>query len=213
MLTLIVVRAYTFKLGPGPGIIGFIVKLQKNQVRIIAGLWRGRKINFPDLVGLRPSSDRVRETLFNWLQQELIDRHCLDLYAGSGVLGLEALSRGAASVLAVDESREATRSLQKNAETLQAKNFHCICASVQQALTQLTTKFDLVFIDPPFTKDLVESSCESLERLNLLSKNALVYVEMALSVPMSKFPANWELFREMQTQQVRALLFKRTILK
>ncbi len=185
------------------------MKLQNNQLRIIAGSWRGRKINFPDLAGLRPSSDRVRETLFNWLQQELVGSRCLDLFAGSGVLGLEALSRGAASVLAIDESKEAIKSLQKNAETLRAKNLHCICACVQQALMPLTTKFDLVFIDPPFTKNLVESSCESLERLNLLSKNASIYVEMALSAPMPKFPANWELFREIKTQQVRALLCKR----
>ena len=185
------------------------MKARVNQVRIIAGHWRGRRICFPDLPGLRPSADRTRETLFNWLMHELAGSECLDLFTGSGVLALEALSRGAARVVAVDESKQIIRCLEENAKVLGAENLDCLCASWPAVLPQLNGPFDLVFVDPPFNKGLVEPCCDWLLKNNLLKPKAWIYVEQEISAVIPKLPEGWELYREMQTQQVRALLFNK----
>jgi len=182
---------------------------QPNQVRIIAGQWRSRKINFPEVVGLRPSSDRVRETLFNWLMNEISGAHCLDLFAGSGILGLEALSRGAARVVAVDESALVIKALRQNAVILATNKLQCVQAAWPAVIKQLKEPFDIVFLDPPFGQGLIEGCCASLVENNLLNSNAWIYVEMEVAAVLPKFPENWELFREMKTQQVRVLLFRR----
>jgi 16S rRNA (guanine966-N2)-methyltransferase len=154
---------------------------KNNQVRIIGGAWRSRRITFPDHEGLRPSSDRVRETLFNWLGQDLEGERCLDLFAGSGALGFEALSRGAAHVVMVEKSRRACEALRRNADLLAAKNLRLHCADALEfataAIADAEARFDVVFLDPPFGSDLLEKAQQLV--VPLLRPGARVYVESA----------------------------------
>jgi 16S rRNA (guanine966-N2)-methyltransferase len=121
-----------------------------NRVRIIGGEWRGRVIRFPNVAGLRPTPDRVRETLFNWLGQELTGKRCLEPYAGTGVLSLEAISRGAALCVAVDRSRALADALRATAVTLGAAALELHCADARRFLATEQRSFDIVFLDPPF---------------------------------------------------------------
>ena len=157
-----------------------------NRVRIIGGLWRSRRIDFPEHEGLRPSADRVRETLFNWLGQDLGGLECLDLFAGSGALGFEALSRGAAGVVMVEKSREVCAALRENAALLQAKNLqlHCMdalefVAAARAGAVSSSPRFDVVFLDPPFGSKLLSEVLPKL--VSLLKPGARVYVESATS--------------------------------
>ena len=124
-----------------------------NRVRIIGGVWRRRIVHFPPVEGLRPTPDRVRETLFNWLGQDLTGRHCLDLYAGTGVLSLEALSRATALTVAVDRSRAAVEGLRANAQALGATALETHCADARARLATEGRAFDVIFLDPPFRED------------------------------------------------------------
>ena len=156
---------------------------KNNQVRIIGGEWRSRRISFPDHEGLRPSADRVRETLFNWLGQDLSGSHCLDLFAGSGVLGFEALSRGAASVVMVEKSRRVCDGLRRNAALLAAKNLQLHCTDALEfataAAADARARFDLVFLDPPFRSDLLARVLPKVAAL--LRPGAQAYVESAIA--------------------------------
>jgi 16S rRNA (guanine966-N2)-methyltransferase len=177
------------------------VAAKSNQVRIIGGEWRSRRISFPDHEGLRPSADRVRETLFNWLGQDLGGRRCLDLFAGSGALGFEALSRGAACVVMVEKSREVSAALRRNADLLKAKNLQLHCADALEFATAATAdaaaRFDVVFLDPPFRSSLLE---QVLPRVApLLRPGAQVYVESAAAfVP----DGGWQIVRHGRAGQV-----------
>ncbi|UCV08507.1 16S rRNA (guanine(966)-N(2))-methyltransferase RsmD [Dechloromonas denitrificans] len=147
-----------------------------NSVRIIGGAWRRRMLKFPDSEGLRPTPDRVRETLFNWLGQELDGWHCLDLFAGSGALGFEAASRGAAQVVMVEQSPKVLAALRENAEILQnPREVEIIRRDALQYLASSKTKFDLIFLDPPYKKGWIPR----LEPLlpGVLKEDAAVYVE------------------------------------
>ena len=124
-----------------------------NRIRIIGGAWRGRVIRFLSVEGLRPTPDRVRETLFNWLGQELTGKRCLDLFAGTGALSLEAASRGAALAVAVDKSRAAIATLRATGEALGADSLESHVADAQSYLAQETRTFDVIFADPPFGDD------------------------------------------------------------
>ncbi len=124
-----------------------------NRVRIIGGAWRRRLVRFPAVPGLRPTPDRVRETLFNWLGQELTGRSCLELYAGTGVLSLEALSRGAALAVAVERSRALCESLRATASELGARGLEAHCADAMAYLATERRDFDVIFVDPPFRED------------------------------------------------------------
>jgi 16S rRNA (guanine(966)-N(2))-methyltransferase RsmD len=145
-------------------------------VRIIGGTWRSRLIDIADAEGLRPTPDRVRETLFNWLGQDLTGCRVLDLFAGSGVLGFEALSRGAASAVLVDRSRDAVRLLQANAATLGAAGARMLqCDALEFLDGETGSPFDVVFVDPPYASGL---ALPALERLAPhLATGARVYVE------------------------------------
>jgi 16S rRNA (guanine966-N2)-methyltransferase len=149
-----------------------------NAVRIIGGEWRSRVIRFPGTAGLRPTPDRVRERLFNWLGQDLTGKRCLDLFAGSGALGFEALSRGAAEVVMVESSRPALRCLRATAEQLGAgPRLRLVLDDALHFLASPARGFDLVFVDPPYASRLVP---EVLERLPpALAAGAVVYVESA----------------------------------
>lgn len=175
-----------------------------NQLRIIAGQWRGRKISFLDQEGLRPTPDRVRETLFNWVQGEIIGARCLDLFAGSGALGFEAASRGAAEVICIEQNQEALACLQQNAQALGANQ---ITLHKQDALTflrqtEFTRPFDLVFLDPPFASGLLPESCTLLEANGWLKPGATIYLEFGEAIDELKLPANWELFKHKKAGQV-----------
>jgi 16S rRNA (guanine966-N2)-methyltransferase len=178
---------------------------KSNQVRIIGGDWRSRRISFPDHEGLRPSADRVRETLFNWLGQDLGGRRCLDLFAGSGALGFEALSRGAASVVMVEKDRSVFEALGRNAELLRAKNLQLRCADALEfataAAADAAARFDVVFLDPPFGSMLLE---QALPRVApLLLPGARVYVESAAAFVSS---GGWQVLRQGRAGQVHYTL-------
>lgn len=181
-----------------------------HQLRIIAGEWRSRRFAFSCAPGLRPTPDRVRETLFNWLSGEIEGRRCLDLFTGSGALTLEALSRGAAFALACDQDRQAIDSLRQHLQTL-----GCARAELRQqdALQLLAgspeTPFDLVFLDPPFHQGLLQPACEALEQQGWLSPRAWVYLESEQPPSRLTLPGNWQLYREKSAGQVFYSLWHR----
>lgn len=160
------------------------------QVRIIGGRWRGRRIPVPDVPGLRPTPDRVRETLFNWLQSIVPGARCLDLFAGSGALSLEALSRGAVEVVAVDSDATAVASLKHTAATLEADALHVHLADAKAYLVGGASPFDLVFLDPPFASELLP---EIQLRLlaGWLADTAWIYLECAHGQDMA-LPTGWQ---------------------
>lgn len=178
---------------------------KSNRVRIIGGDWRSRRITFPDHEGLRPSADRVRETLFNWLGQDLAGMRCLDLFAGSGALGFEALSRGAAWVVMVEKHRSVCEVLRHNAGLLGAKNLQLHCADALEfataAAADAAARFDVVFLDPPFGSTLLE---QALPRVApLLRPGARVYVESAKALVPS---GGWQVLRHGRAGQVHYTL-------
>ena len=167
----------------------------KNEFRIIAGQWRRRRLKFPPLPGVRPSPDRVRETLFNWLMHRIAGARCLDLFAGSGALGLEALSRGAASVLLVDQERQVVDALRTHLSTLHAEGGEVLQSEALAFLRAPRQVFDVVFLDPPFTSQLLGEAARDLEHYGWLAPRAQVYMEYPLgSAPT--LPPTWEIFRE-----------------
>jgi 16S rRNA (guanine966-N2)-methyltransferase len=151
-----------------------------NKVRIIGGDLRSRMISFPDVSGLRPTPDRVRETLFNWLGQTLYGRNCLDLFAGSGALGFEAASRGAERVVMVEKNRTTLRALQDNASKLGCANIVFREQDGLEFVSSDTHKYDVIFLDPPFQSDYLPKLLEILpQRLN---ENGVVYVESGKAI-------------------------------
>jgi 16S rRNA (guanine966-N2)-methyltransferase len=184
----------------------------KNQLRIIGGLWRGRKLGFPSIEGLRPTGDRIRETLFNWLAPDINGARCLDLFAGSGALGLEALSRGAASSLLIERDSQAAKQLKANLELLKAEGGEVIQMDALAYLHSLpstsTTPFDLVFIDPPFQLNLWQAVIDLLEQRQLLSEGAAIYIESGIH-DQYQTPASWRLHRDKTAGSVHYRLFYR----
>lgn len=180
------------------------------QLRIIGGQWRSRRLSFPEGPGLRPTPDRVRETLFNWLAPYVEGARVLDPFAGSGALYLEALSRGAAMGLALDANTSAIASLRQNLDLLK-------CASGQllhtDALRYLANQpgqpFDLVFLDPPFHQNLLEPTCQLLESEGWLAAGAWVYTESEAAPSQLGLPGNWRLHREKKSGQVHYALWQR----
>ncbi|MGQ4276805.1 16S rRNA (guanine(966)-N(2))-methyltransferase RsmD [Pseudidiomarina sp. E22-M8] len=180
------------------------------QLRIIGGALRGRKLAVADVQGLRPTTDRVRETVFNWLQFELPQQRCLDLFAGTGALGLEALSRGASEVTLVEQNKVAAGMLAQHAKLLN-EQCHGHATSVHaDALKWLATAsvpaFDIVFVDPPFRSGLATPACQLLQQQQLLHEGSLVYLETEKEWPL-EVPDNWQLEREKTAGQVCYRLF------
>ncbi|MEN3160182.1 16S rRNA (guanine(966)-N(2))-methyltransferase RsmD [Alkalimonas sp. NCh-2] len=179
------------------------------QIRIISGRWRGRKIPVADAEGLRPTTDRVRETLFNWLMQEVAEQRVLDCFAGSGALALEALSREASFALLLEKDKPQAQQLNNLCQSLAAS------AEVQQTDTLqflqqgCSQPFDLVFIDPPFRQNLAEPCCQLLEQHGWLSGNAWIYLETEKELPLQALPVNWQLYREKIAGQLAYRLFRR----
>jgi 16S rRNA (guanine966-N2)-methyltransferase len=173
-------------------------KGRTGQVRIIGGRWRGRRLHFPNLPGLRPTTDRNRETLFNWLSPVVYNSRCLDLFAGSGALGLEALSRGAACCDFIDSSAPAVQSIQEHLAKLDVAGSQCHLAD---ALSWLHSQrppqtYDIVFLDPPYAADLVAACLHLLDTPEWLASEAWVYVELAKAQALPDLPSSWEIWRE-----------------
>lgn len=171
------------------------------SVRIISGQWRGRRLPVPDAEGLRPSTDRTRETLFNWLMNDIQDAVVLDAFAGSGVLGLEALSRYAASVVFIEKSSSTAQQLRNNLKTLKA-DAEVLCGDSLKLLPSLNTPFNLVFIDPPFGLDLVNPTLQGLQEQALLAENALIYVEQEINAPTLTLAPGWQIIKQKKTGQL-----------
>jgi len=179
-------------------------------LRIIGGEWRGRKFRFEAEPGLRPTPDRVRETLFNWLAPRIHGSRCLDLFTGSGALGLEALSRGAAECVFVDSSAAAIRTLQSHLERLQCEYASLHCADAATWLQRSDPGiFDIVFLDPPFGQELLGPSCRMLESGGWLAPGAAIYLESAARDTETDLPPGWDLHREKLAGEVRYRLFVR----
>lgn len=176
-----------------------------SQLRIIGGRWRGRRLQFAPVEGLRPTGDRLRETLFNWLQFHLPDARCLDLFAGSGALGLEALSRGAARVDFVELNPRAVQTLREQLKLLGANNGRVHHCSAADFLAGHRGPFDIVFVDPPFAGDLWRESLAALA--SQLGEGALVYVETPRDSPLPT-PAGWQLEKDKRAGRVQMRLFR-----
>ena len=182
---------------------------EHNRVRIIAGRWRGRKLAFPDRPGLRPTPDRVRETLFNWLQPVVAGARCLDLFAGSGALGWEALSRGAAEVVMVESDGRVVRSLQESARLLEAEGVTFRQGSALDYLGGSGEPFDIVFLDPPFRQGLLADTIHRLESGGWLAPRAWIYMESETTLQELPLPAGWKMSRSKSAGQVSYNLAER----
>lgn len=181
-----------------------------NQVRIIGGTHRGRRLSFPDLPGLRPTGDRVRETLFNWLQPILPGARCLDLFAGSGAIGLEAASRGAGAVVMLDQAPAVIKQLQQHVADLRLEQVQVERADALEWLGRNAVEpFDIVFLDPPFGHDLLGPCCTRLEAGGWLKPDARIYIEMDVLESLPEMPENWVIVREKKAGQVAYYLFSR----
>ncbi|MGB5444710.1 MAG: 16S rRNA (guanine(966)-N(2))-methyltransferase RsmD [Psychromonas sp.] len=179
-------------------------------IRLISGKWRGKKLPVQDKEGLRPTTDRTKETLFNWLMHDIRDAHCLDCFSGSGSLAFEALSRYAMHVTLLEKDAQIVSQLRENMQTLQVDNAILIETDSIHYLQQPAEKiFDIVFIDPPFNKGLLQPCCDALEKNGYLSENALIYIEKESQLNDFKQPENWQLLKEKNTTQVSYQLYVR----
>lgn len=176
--------------------------MQPGYVRIIAGNWRGRRLKIPNVKDLRPTPDRVRETLFNWLAPVLPGARCLDLFAGSGVLGFEALSRGASYVEMVDQSPEVINLLQEELVSFKVDNVGIYRAKVPDQLNAVTEPFDIIFLDPPYQSDLLLSCCRYLEEQGYLADSAYIYLEAREDIKDNDLPENWRFLKSKKAGQV-----------
>ncbi len=172
-----------------------------NQLRIIAGRWRGRKLSFTPAPGVRPTPDRVRETLFNWLSPCIQGARCLDLFAGSGALGIEAASRGAARVVLVDNNTAVVTQLREQLALLRTSRVEVVQANVESWLAGKAEPFDIVFLDPPFREGLLPGCMAALDAGGWLAVNAYIYLEAERHYELV-LPADWELLRSKHAGQV-----------
>lgn len=180
------------------------------EVRVIAGLWRGRKLPVLNAEGLRPTTDRVKETLFNWLMMDIAGSRCLDCFAGSGSLGIEALSRQAQAVVFLEKFADAANQLKKNLVSLKAENGKVIQTDTLQFLAQKNSEapFDLVFVDPPFHQSFVPQVLTALEQNGWLTENALIYVETEKNHSPLVLPEHWKVIKEKTAGQVVSRLIR-----
>ncbi|MDE0789656.1 MAG: 16S rRNA (guanine(966)-N(2))-methyltransferase RsmD [Woeseiaceae bacterium] len=182
-------------------------KPQLGQLRIVAGNWRSRLLQIADVPGLQPTSVRIRETLFNWLAPRIHGAKCLDLCAGTGALGLEALSRGASRVVFVERSAIAAKYLGLNIASLEASGAELHNVDASKYLQESTAEaFDVVFLDPPFADDLHDELCRLLATEGWLAADARVYIEMDGSQPEVRVPENWRVLKNKTAGKVRYLM-------
>jgi len=172
----------------------------KQEIRIIGGLYRGKKIRFPIVEGLRPTPDRVKETLFNWLMHDIKEARCLDAFAGSGSLGLEAFSRGAAQIVFIEQASAAYNNLQKIIAQFSSPKLKLIKADASTYLHHCTEQFDLIFLDPPFAANLIPQCITSIIKNNLLTNGGLIYLETPTVIDMDT--EQWKCIKLKQSGQV-----------
>lgn len=175
------------------------------KVRIIGGKWRGRQIDVPTSADLRPTPDRVRETVFNWLMHHIEGARCLDLFAGSGALGFEALSRSAAFVVFVEKEKKSLSQLQQVAQILKCER-HCEIVGLD-AIAWLKQHsqdkaFDVIFLDPPFDSSLLQESFILLAQSNLIAPHTLLYVESKAPLKTEQVPASWQILKHKKAGEV-----------
>jgi len=196
---------------PAGGVLAKSSKVPaRNEIRLIAGEWRSRKLRFPDIEGLRPTPDRVRETLFNWLRDDVEGGRCLDLYSGSGALGFEAASRGAARVIQVESDPRVVAALRHHCELLSATQVHVRQENVRQFLTETPEAgFDIVFLDPPFRRGWLVPTCVLLERGGWLAEHARIYLEAERELKLDGLPASWQRLRHGEAGDVAYALYQR----
>ncbi|HEY0682650.1 MAG TPA: 16S rRNA (guanine(966)-N(2))-methyltransferase RsmD [Steroidobacter sp.] len=180
-----------------------------NRLRIVGGRWRGMKIDIPDIAAIRPSPDRVRETLFNWLQSPIVGARCLDLFAGSGALGIEALSRGAAAVTFVDREPQVGRHLTQTLQRLGATGATVKTEDSVRFLEREPQPFDVIFLDPPFASTLLQTVFARLPH-GWLAPSAHIYVECPADTPLPPLSAGWTVYRSKQAGQVGYHLLRAT---
>ena len=179
------------------------------EVRIIGGEWRGRKLPVLDADGLRPTSDRTRETLFNWLQFKVPMARCLDAFAGSGALGFEALSRCAAQVVMLEKSAVIAQQLKRNAALLKTTKAEIHQTDSLAFLAKPAPHaFDIVFIDPPFQQGLMQPTLDALFSQGWIHNQAWLYLEQEKNLDWPTLPQGWQIHREKTTSQVRLSLWR-----
>lgn len=181
----------------------------RGSVRVIAGKWRRRRLKVVDAGGLRPTPDRVRETLFSWLESSLQGSRCLDLFAGTGALGFEAASRGATQVVMVEQDPLAVKALRDGCTALEANEIQVVHADAFDWLDAGGDEFDIVFLDPPFGRFQAAELCLRLERSSRLKPEALIYLETGADDPVPLLPPGWRLLKGQRAGQVRYYLASR----
>lgn len=176
--------------------------MKRDQVRIIGGKWRSRKIHFPNTIGLRPTPDRIRETLFNWLAPYIAGSRCLDLFTGSGALALEALSREAFQVTAIERDPVVIEALTKTINTLEAEQIDLIQADALTWIEKPGSPFDIVFLDPPYSEGLLHPCFSLLEVNNWVARASLIYFESSTPIDINILPKTWHVFRDKKAGNV-----------
>lgn len=180
----------------------------KNQLRIIAGQWKRRQLDFASIEGLRPTPDRVRETLFNWLMWDIQNANVLDVCTGSGALSFEALSRGASHVVMIEPNTQQVDFLKKNLQLLKVQNAKLIAKTAQQALSEINNQqFDIVFIDPPYALDLWQVLAYQSDPL--IKDNGLIYIESDRELSLLQLPTHWQLIKHTKAGKVYAGLWQK----
>lgn len=184
-------------------------KQTNRVVRIIAGKWRSRRVAFPALNTLRPTPDRVRETLFNWLSGKINGARCLDCFAGTGVLAFESLSRGAQSVTLIEKHIDAIASIKRNQKSLDANGLEVLHGDVLFFLRNAPdVPFDIVYLDPPYSADVLATCFQLLHANNFLSENALLYVESDKVLDTYALPETWFVLKEKKAGKINFYLLR-----
>ena len=174
----------------------------KQIIRIIGGLYRGKKLQFPEVEGLRPTPDRVRETLFNWLMNDIKDARCLDAFAGSGALGFEAFSRGAKEVVFIEQSPHAHQNLQKIVSDFDSPKLKLIKGDTKLFLQHCKEPFDIIFLDPPYAQNYIPQCLDDIAQNNLLPQGGLVYLESSYSIEI-----NLNQWRQLKLKQAGQVIY------
>lgn len=179
------------------------------KIRIIGGQWKSRILRFKAIDGLRPSPDMVRETLFNWLRNDIEGAQCLDLFAGSGALGFESASRGAANVTMVERHPIAARQLKENIQQLEAASLVSVLPMpAEKFLEQSDLRYDILFIDPPFDTDLLARACHLIQRNGILADGGLAYLETRAGPAPLPIPDTWHIIRQKRRGGVQSTLIQ-----
>jgi 16S rRNA (guanine966-N2)-methyltransferase len=184
------------------------------HIRVISGQWKGRKLPVLDLDGLRPTTDRTKETLFNWLAPYIAQAKCLDAYAGAASLGIEALSRQANHCVFYEKDKAAARQIQSNLQLVKAANssYQVVQGDTLQLLSQSSQqeKFDVIFVDPPFNKGLATKTIRLIDEKDWLAEDGIVYIETELASANYDTPNTWQVLKESQTKQLCYRLYQKS---